>query len=243
MPEITHLITGFHVNTDLGSLGFCTVALVRGRHNILVDVGHKGRANLLRDALAQAKVREEDIDMVILTHAHWDHCQNTDMFPNARILIHPKELDYARDPHRADLASLEGRDVEQVVEGAEIEPGIKILETPGHTKGHISVLVETSQGLVAISGDALPWANSVVTGKPMIIFWDEAEAADSVRKLLGSSRVFYPGHDRAFRLGAEDEVEYISGADTVRFLLNHDGVGDFAVKVAPDGPSVPKIVK
>ena len=250
MPEIQHLITGFHVNTDQGTLGFCTVALIRGRNNILVDVGHKGRANLLRESLAQVQVREEDINMVILTHAHWDHCQNIDMFPNARILIHPNELEYAASPKRGDLAtaryflaSLQDRDVEQVVEGAEIEPGIRILETPGHTRGHISVVVETSQGLVAITGDALPWANSVVTGKPMIIFWDEAEATESVKKLLNTSRVFYPGHDRPFRLDAGNGVQYIGGADSIRLLLSHDGVGDVTIKVAPDAPTVPRIVE
>jgi len=127
MPEIQHLLTGFHVNCDQGSFSFCTIALIRGRNNILVDVGHKGRANLLRESLAQVQVKEEDINMVVLTHAHWDHCQNIDMFPNARILIHPKELEYAASPNRSDLAtaryflaSLQDRDVEQVVEGAEI---------------------------------------------------------------------------------------------------------------------------
>jgi glyoxylase-like metal-dependent hydrolase (beta-lactamase superfamily II) len=249
MPEITHLLTGFHVNTDQGNLGFCTIALLRGRTNILVDVGHQGRANQLAAALERANMPREDIHGVVLTHAHWDHCQNTDMFPNAKIMIHPKELEYARDPKRPDLATaryflntLDGRDVEEVVEGAEIEPGVRILETPGHTKGHISVLADTPQGQVAISGDALPWANSVVTGQPMIIFWDEKEAAESVRKLLDSSRIFYPGHDRAFRLGEGNAVEYFSGEDSLRIMLSHDGVGDMTLRVAPDGTMAPTII-
>ena len=250
MPEIDHLLTGFHVNMDQGAIGFCTVALIRGRSNILVDVGHKGRANLLRESLARAQVREEDIGMVILTHAHWDHCQNIDMFPNAKILIHPKELEYAASPRRSDLAtaryflaSLKDRDVEEVMEGAEIEPGISLLDTPGHTRGHISVLVETSQGQTAISGDALPWANSVVTGQPMVIFWDQDEAVASVKKLLDSSRIFYPGHDRPFRLGAGNAVEYTGGADSVCLLLRHDGIGDVTIKVSPDAPTVPTIYR
>ena len=241
MPDITHLLTGFHVNTDQGNLGLCTVALLRGRTNILVDVGHQGRANQLAAALERANVRREDIGGVVLTHAHWDHCQNIDMFPNARIMIHSKELEYAKDPRRPDLATaryflntLEGREVEEVTEGAEVEQGVRILETPGHTKGHVSVLVDTPQGQAAISGDALPWANSVVTGQPMIVFWDEKEAAESVRKLLRSSRVFYPGHDRAFRLGEGNAVEYFSGEDSLRLMLGHGGVGDMTLKVAPD---------
>ena len=249
MPEIHHLLTGFHVNADQGSFAFCTVVLLRGRNNILVDVGHKGRASILAESLDKAKVRREDINMVILTHAHWDHCQNIDMFPNAKILIHPKELEYARDPKRADLAtaryfvdSLRGRDVEEVTEGAEIEPGLRILETPGHTKGHISVLVDTRQGDAAVSGDALPWANSVITGLPSVIFWDRVEAAASVKKLLAASRTFYPGHDRAFRLKEGNAVEYFSGADSIRLLLRHDGIGDMTIRVAPDAPTMPQVI-
>jgi glyoxylase-like metal-dependent hydrolase (beta-lactamase superfamily II) len=244
MPEIQHLLTGFHVNCDQGSFAFCTVALIRGQNNILVDVGHKGRANLLHDSLVQAGVGLEDINMVVLTHAHWDHCQNIDMFPNARIVIHPNELEYAASPKRADfataryfLASLQDRDVHQAVEGTELEPGVKILETPGHTRGHISVLVDTPQGPMAISGDALPWATSVITHQPMVVFWDPDEATESIKKLLSASRVFYPGHDRPFRLGPDDSVEYIGGADSIRLMLGQRGIGDVVLKVAPDAPT------
>jgi hypothetical protein len=76
----------------------------------------------------------------------------------------------------------------------------------------------------------------------MIIFWDEAEAANSIRKLLSASRIFYPGHDRAFRLGEGNVVEYFSGADSIRLLLNHDGAGDMTIRVAPDGPTLPRII-
>ena len=248
MPEITHLLNGFHVNLDQSTLGLCAVALIRGQKLTLVDVGHRGRSRHLHESLRQAGIWRGDIDVIVLTHAHWDHYQNIDMFPNARILMHPRELVYAASPKPSDLptaryflATLQGRDVEEVVEGSEIEPGITIIETPGHTTGHISVLVETPQGRVAISGDALPWANSVVTCKPMVIFGDEHEAGESVKKLLCASRIFYLGHDRPFLLGAGTAVEYIGGEDSIRLLLGHDGMGDITVKVAREAPTVPTV--
>lgn len=249
IPEIHHLLTGFHFGTDQGIFALSTIVLLKGHHNILVDTGSKGRADLLRRSLANVHVDEEAIDMVILTHAHWDHSQNIDMFPNAKILMHPRELEYATSPKKGDLstaryflATLQSRDVEEIVEGAEIDPGISILETPGHTRGHLSVLAETPQGLVAVSGDALPWAASVTTRQPRSIYWDETDAAHSIRKLLDTCRIFYPGHDRPFRLGRRDALQYIGGADTVRLLLGHDGVGDVTIKVAPETYTVSRVI-
>ena len=250
MPEIEHLLTGFHVNVDQGSLALCTVVLIRGQRNILVDTGHKGRVSLLMESLASAGVQPDDIDALLLTHSHWDHTQNVDLFPKAKVLMHPKELEYAASPKPTDLATaryfhamLQGHDIEEVSEGGEIEPGVSVLDTPGHTRGHVSVLVETSQGRVCISGDALPMASSVVSKQIMAIFWDEKEAVDSIEKLLDASRVFYPGHDRAFRLHARNAVEYISGADSIRVTLGHDGAGDMTLKVAPDAPTVARIME
>ena len=44
-----------------------------------------------------------EIEWVILTHLHWDHCHNLDQFPKARFLVHSRELDFAPGPHPALL--------------------------------------------------------------------------------------------------------------------------------------------
>ena len=222
MPEIKHLVTGFHVNTDQGALALCTIVLIQGEKNYLVDVGFKGRADLLKTSLEGLGLGVGDIDAIILTHSHWDHSQNTDVFPDAQIMIHPKELEYAEAPKKGDYATpryfintLQGRDVKEIVEGQEIEPGITVLDTPGHTRGHVSVMVDTSCGKIAVAGDALPMATSVFTKEPMIAFWDKKEAADSINKLIDSTKVFYPGHDRAFEIKPGDVIEYFSGDEYI----------------------------
>ena len=118
MPEIKHLVTGFHVSTDQGALALCTIVLIQGQKNYLVDVGFKGRADLLKASLEANGLGVDDIDAIILTHSHWDHSQNTDVFPDAQIMIHPKELEYAEAPKQGDYATpryfvntLQGRDV------------------------------------------------------------------------------------------------------------------------------------
>lgn len=43
-------------------------------------------------------MRPEDIDMIVLTHLHWDHCYNLEKFPNAEIYVQKSEIKYALDP-------------------------------------------------------------------------------------------------------------------------------------------------
>ena len=98
MPELEIIMGGYSINTDQTRLGLCTVTLIRGEVLSIVDVAHFGRRNMLVDELAAHGISTDDIGRVILTHAHWDHSQNTDLFPNAEIVIHADELEYSRNP-------------------------------------------------------------------------------------------------------------------------------------------------
>ena len=81
--------------------GFCwsTIALLTSVDGcMLIDTRPAFRRAPLAQTLKSHGLAFDDIDTVILTHLHWDHCQNADLFENARILVHPRELDYARKP-------------------------------------------------------------------------------------------------------------------------------------------------
>jgi glyoxylase-like metal-dependent hydrolase (beta-lactamase superfamily II) len=207
---------GFSLRTDQGSLGYCAVTLVRASSgNILVDASHVGRRQYFLRRLAEKGLTPDDIDTVFLTHGHWDHMLNVDLFPNATFLIHPAEREYLRHPHANDWATphyasmvVESYRLQEVREGDEIGPGLRVLDVPGHTRGSMALLVETADGVAAVCGDALPSAWSVRTGLPRLIFWDEQQARASVAKLLASAERFYPGHDRPFRV-SEGKVDYL----------------------------------
>lgn len=235
-PTIETVMQGFTLHTDQGSLGYCAVTLVRaGGRNILVDASHVGRRQFFLRKLAEKGLAPNDIDTVFLTHGHWDHMLNADLFPNATFLIHPLEREYLREPHANDWATpryasliLETHRLQEVREGDEIGEGLRVIDVPGHSRGSMALLVDTQDGLAAIAGDALPSAWSVVTGLPRLVFWDETQAKASVAKLLAAAKLFYPGHDRPFRM-RDGRVEYSENA-----AINFRGIQDVGAESGPE---------
>jgi glyoxylase-like metal-dependent hydrolase (beta-lactamase superfamily II) len=219
MPEIQTLLQGFTVATSEGNLSYCSVTLLRGERTTLVDVGYFARGELLVQRLRAAGLEPGDIDRVVLTHAHWDHCLNLQRFPNAEVLIHSDELEYTAAPHPEDVATpvwigdmLARYRVQAVSDGDELEPGVRLLAVPGHSPGSMAVLVDTPGGVTGLAGDALPTRASASTLVPRLIFWDEEAARRSARTIVDRCQVIYPGHDRPFRVqaGAFRYIEPVS---------------------------------
>ncbi|MBU3952044.1 MAG: MBL fold metallo-hydrolase, partial [Proteobacteria bacterium] len=101
-----------------------------------------------------------DIDMVIHTHLHTDHCENDYKCTNALFYIHEKELDSVHNPHPLDYRYLEDY-IEEIEENGQIRvitgdtdiiDGIRVIHTPVHTKGGLTVFIETAKGTAAITG-------------------------------------------------------------------------------------------
>ena len=113
-------------------------------------------ANALRDA----GVDPRDVEFVVLTHLHWDHAGNCDLFPDARVLVQQEELRYAVAPGRffrkSFLAPMSGwptppylmPNLETVDGETELAPGLRLVRAPGHTPGSQAVIVDTETGLV-----------------------------------------------------------------------------------------------
>ncbi|MFB8775743.1 MBL fold metallo-hydrolase [Streptomyces broussonetiae] len=223
MPTVDILLPGFAIDTDQGYPAFCGVFLVRGAddtgrpRNILVDAAHVGRRPFLWDALAAHGLTADDIDTVVLTHAHWDHVQNIDLFPAATLVLHADERRYAHAPHANDWATpawtgllLEQLRVREVVDGEEIVPGVAVIALPGHSPGSIGVTVATAAGTATITGDALHFAYVARTRRNPLVFWDADAATRSIERVLAVSDVIYPGHDRPFRLTADGGIDYLA---------------------------------
>ena len=81
MATLDVLTYGFALNTDQGSFGYSTNSLLRvGSHNILIDTGPSSRRAFLYRALQARDLSPDDIDIIILTHMHWNQCSRNTHF-------------------------------------------------------------------------------------------------------------------------------------------------------------------
>lgn len=166
-PNEEHLVT---------SNSLCLYIKAHGQH-IVVDTGMgsnkldaKGvqRWQLTRpygslfDAIGRVGLSADDIDIVLNTHLHADHCLgNTTFdnqglavpsFPKAQHYVHRLEVEAARQPNERTAGTYFAFNFEPLVESGqltllerdtEILPGIRMVNTPGHTPGHCSVVIES----------------------------------------------------------------------------------------------------
>jgi N-acyl homoserine lactone hydrolase len=164
---------------------------------ILVDTGVGGPDSMLRewraintsaaDALAKHDMSPADVRMVVNTHLHFDHCGWNAVFPHAPFWVQRAEVERARreSPELADWWDFAGARFELLDGGAVIADGIRVVATPGHTRGHQSVLVDLPGGLEVLIGDAA--YTQRIWSKPDSSRLPDGQAADrtSWRRSLG----------------------------------------------------------
>ena len=226
--------------------------LVRtGELNVLIDTGcgHKYTQKQIRiygiehppDMLSQLAARgldPGDIDVVVNTHLHFDHCGGNTLvrggevvptFPAATYVVSRTEFEQASQPNERTAASYmkhnwepvqdEGR-LELVDDNTEIVPGIRLIATPGHTLGHQSVRIEADGRVFFCIGDLCPTQAHVPL--PWIMALDEypTKTLESRRRIyrqaVQESWIVFFGHESEHPLGNLIEEQ---GRYKVRSLL------------------------
>ena len=171
-------------------------------------------------ALRINAVHPEEITKVILTHLHWDHCQNGHLLPNATFYVQKKELDFARNPTGNYFRSYDHLSMGLtpafekypliILDGdAEIVPGAVALLSPGHSPGHQIVVVETTPGIkYVIAGDAVICYDNLLpsTQQDYVLpgrhkdSLDTQKVIEKIIAIAGTTHRILPGHDeRVFR--------------------------------------------
>jgi glyoxylase-like metal-dependent hydrolase (beta-lactamase superfamily II) len=217
LPSVDTLLTGLGLSWEQGSLAFAAVYLVTaGPLRILFDCGHTGRRRALLGALARRGLVPGDIDLLVLSHAHWDHIHNADLFGSAEVLMHPAESERlaARDPDDPLVppwsdAVLRSSTVRAAEDGLGLAPGVVVTGLPGHTEGSIGLTVHTDRGTALLTGDAVSSARALRERRCTNVLGDEAQAAESLELVRSRADLVCPGHDRPFTVEAGAPGRYL----------------------------------
>jgi glyoxylase-like metal-dependent hydrolase (beta-lactamase superfamily II) len=180
--------------------------LYRGGEAALVDTGQSGSAPAIEAALGGIGLGWDAVGHVILTHRHPDHVGSAEavaeVAPNATIYIGEGD---------ADAVGHLGGGAPQLATEEDNIFDLRIIETPGHTVGHISVLDEAAGILVV--GDAMNRMNGALSGSNPSFTADAAAADDSVRKLAGFEfEVVLFGHSDPILSGGSADVRDLAAA-------------------------------
>lgn len=181
LPEAAALFKA-HGLPEGGAASQTNVVLVKfGAERILIDAGSgpgfQPTAGKLQENLEAAGIAADSITKVVFTHGHADHLWgaiddfgDAERFPNARYVISDTEWDFWTNPDTATrlpdalkgmargssriLKALEKK-LERRKAGETVAPGLTYLATPGHTPGHMAVLVENDGQRLIVGGDVL----------------------------------------------------------------------------------------
>ena len=162
-----------------------TVTLIDGgKKKIIVDTGFLGEDGVLIDALAARRLTPDDIDFVVNTHLHLDHCGCNLLFRQSTFYADKEENPPIHFRHTED--------------GKELIPGVKFMSTPGHTAGSVSVLAECDGVKYVIAGDAIPTVDNYKNKAPPSINIDRKLAVESMMRILKVADRVVPGHGPMF---------------------------------------------
>jgi glyoxylase-like metal-dependent hydrolase (beta-lactamase superfamily II) len=192
---------------QLGIGGGSSVVVIReGNETLLVDTGFEREGDVspenrtrncasLKGLLEWNGIRSDSISKVFITHFHNDHCGGLEYFDQAKW--------YALDSALAELNSPSKEQFTPLKDGDKVLPHTRVMHTPGHTKGHCSLLWSDEQEKikVAICGDGiinLSWLQSGHVWKFNGDFYDQELARESSRRLTQQADILIPGHGQPF---------------------------------------------
>lgn len=184
--------------------GFAQDAADRRHRQLLVSPAH---------GVAALGVAASAVEDVVITHLHYDHAGNLELFENARLHLQDAEMAYATGPAMAHGPlghAFEAEDIVTMVRrvfagrvrfhagDAVLAPGVTLHRIGGHTRGLQVVRVTTARGPVVLASDATHfWAN-IEQRNPFPIFVDLQAMLDGYDRLLElapSMDHVIPGHD------------------------------------------------
>ena len=193
MAEVKVLIEGYAKQIENGWVASSTTCLVTTETKKIITDPGCNREKLL-EALKKEKLTTSDIDYVFLSHQHPDHILLAGIFEKAKFITFDTNLMYDGD-HITEF------------DKHELGTDIEILDTPGHVLEHISLLVNTKKGKIAIVGDVILWLDS--ENQIVDIYQKDHSQAKGMhmptlvksrKKVLELADYIVPGHGKMFKV-------------------------------------------
>jgi len=206
-------------------LGFTNCYLIKERSLILVDAGPPQKADLLQKKLQGLSISPRDICLIVLTHAHYDHIGSLaewKKMTSCKVAVNHREKEWVEKALKplpkvlipwgmlvnlstrvmAAASRFSGTRVDLILQddGMSLQAfGIsgRVLHTPGHTQGSMSVLLDTGDAFV---GDLAMNGLPVRFGPGMPSLGDDPNAVKTSWRLLldSGARKIYPAHGKPF---------------------------------------------
>ena len=208
-------------------LDFYVWLLRAGDREIVVDTGFRGEGELTRgrrilrpigDAMTALGCEPAQVRDVVITHLHYDHAGNLDLFPAARFHLQEREMAFATGRHMCVACIRHAFEVEDVVAmvralyadrvvfhdgDGQIAPGVSVHHVGGHTAGLQVVRVMTARGPVVLASDASHFYANMDRGLPFPIVFNLGEMAAGWAQAHaladGDASRVVPGHDPLVR--------------------------------------------
>ena len=196
---------------DCGTSVFAPVNdLLRG------DLGEEGLARPTRGehavtALLESEgVAPQDVDVVAITHFHWDHVGNIDLFPNARFLVSADGWKRHQDlranvpqmvgdpifPAKAmEFIAAHAERVDLTPDGATLLPGVEIRHVGGHTADSAAFTIPTEEGRVVIPGDTIWTYANLERDMPVGAAVDIRQCYEAMAWARSAGDLVIPTHD------------------------------------------------
>jgi glyoxylase-like metal-dependent hydrolase (beta-lactamase superfamily II) len=197
-------------------------AVVSGDRTFVIDTGfdeamaNKRGRNFVHspgEGLRKIGIDPTTVQDVVITHMHYDHCGNHNLFPKARYHVQDREMvfstsRYMTHPHmrmpfdEEDVVAM----VRRLYQGRlvfhdrdeEIAPGLSVHFVGGHSMGLQMVRVRTRRGFVVLASDATHFYANIERGIPYPILFNAADVLEGYRRayqLADSPDHVIPGHD------------------------------------------------
>jgi glyoxylase-like metal-dependent hydrolase (beta-lactamase superfamily II) len=223
-----------------GNLDYFVWLVRNASHTVVVDTGfsqaaaRRRRREFLRspvEGLSLFGVDAAQVEDVIITHLHYDHVGNFELFPRARFHVQDRELSYATGRYMAIEYFSQAYEIDEVVAmvrhvyagrvafhdgDSDIAPGLSVHHIGGHSQGLQVVRVWTRVGWLVLASDASHYYANMNEQRPFPLVADVTQMADGWRKLrmlAGQPQHIVPGHDPLVMqryLAPEPELEGIA---------------------------------